>query len=101
MRKQNYIIWIQKFYCLRKVNDIYKGIAKDVEARFDTSNYELERLLPTEKNKRGIGLMKDELGEKIVKEFVGLRAKCVVILRMIMMKIKKQVNKKVCQKRKT
>ena len=31
---------------------IYVGIAKDVEARFDTSNYELERPLPKVKNQK-------------------------------------------------
>ena len=29
-----------------KTNGIYKVIAEDVETRFDTSNYELDRLLP-------------------------------------------------------
>ena len=58
-----------------KTDDIYKGIAEDVETKFDTSNYELDKLLPKIKNKKVIGLMKDELGEKIMKEFVGLRAK--------------------------
>ena len=29
-----------------KVDDIYKGIAEDVETRFDTSDYELDRPLP-------------------------------------------------------
>ena len=29
---------------------IFKGIVKDVEKRFDTSNYELERPLPKGKN---------------------------------------------------
>ena len=29
-----------------KTDDIYKDIAKDVENRFDTSNYELDRPLP-------------------------------------------------------
>ena len=29
-----------------KTDDIYKDIAEDVETRFDTSNYELDRLLP-------------------------------------------------------
>ena len=28
-----------------KTNDIYKDIVEDVEARFDTSNYELDRPL--------------------------------------------------------
>ena len=57
-----------------KTDDIYKDIA-DVETRFDTSNYELERPLPKGKNKKVIGLMKDELGRKIMTKFVGLRAK--------------------------
>ena len=39
-------------------------IEKGVGTRFDTSNYELERPLPTGKNKIGIRLMKDELGGK-------------------------------------
>ena len=29
-----------------KTGDIYKGIAEDVETRFDTSNYELDKPLP-------------------------------------------------------
>ena len=42
-------------------HDIYKDIAEDVETRFDTSNYELGRPLSKVKNKKVIGLMKDEL----------------------------------------
>ena len=34
-----------------KTEDIQLDIAKDVGARFDTSNYELERKLPKEKIK--------------------------------------------------
>ena len=41
-----------------KTNDLYKDIANDVEKRFDTSNYEVNRPLPTGKNKKVIGLMK-------------------------------------------
>ena len=58
-----------------KTNDFYKDIASDVENRFDTSNYEVNRPLPTGKNKKIIGLMKDELGGKIITEFVTLRPK--------------------------
>ena len=58
-----------------KTNDLYKDIAGDVENRFDTSNYEANRPLPTGKNKKVIGLMKDELGGKIITEFVTLRPK--------------------------
>ena len=58
-----------------KTEDFYKDIAEDVEKRFDTSGYELDRPLPIGKNKKVIGLMKDELGCKIMKEFVSLRQK--------------------------
>ena len=58
-----------------KTNDFYKDIGNDVEKRFDTSNYECNRPLPTGKNKKVIGLMKDELGGKIITEFVTLRPK--------------------------
>ena len=42
-----------------KTEDFYKDIANDVEKKFDTSNYEVNRPLPTGKNKKVIGLMKD------------------------------------------
>ena len=63
-----------------KTDDIYKDIAEDVGTKFDTSNYKLEcnyieRPLPKGKNKRVIGLMKYELGGKIMTKFVGLRVK--------------------------
>ena len=58
-----------------KTNDFYKDIANDVENRFDTSNYEVNRPLPMGRNKKVIGLMKDELGGKIITEFVTLRPK--------------------------
>ena len=68
-----------------KTEDLYEDIANDVEKRFDTSNYEVDakrifvrkihRPLPTGKNKKVIGLMKDELGGKIITEFVALRPK--------------------------
>ena len=35
-----------------KTEDFYKDIANDVEKRFDTSNYECDRPLPTGKNKK-------------------------------------------------
>ena len=58
-----------------KLNDFYKDIANDVDKRFDTSNYEVNRPLPMGKNKKVIGLMKDKLGAKITTEFVTLRPK--------------------------
>ena len=56
-----------------KIDDIYKDIAEDVETRFVTSIYELDRPLPKDKNEKMIGLMKDELGGKAMTKFVGLR----------------------------
>ena len=58
-----------------KMNNFYKDIANDVDKRFDTSNYEENRPLPTGKNKKVIGLMKNELGGKIITEFITLRPK--------------------------
>ena len=69
MNTDNFIIYI-------KTEDFYEDIADDVEKRFDTSNYgcnsvECNRPLPTGKNKKMIGLMKDELGGKIMTQFVA------------------------------
>ena len=58
-----------------KTNDFYKDISYDLDKRFDTSNYEVNRPLPTGKNKKVIGLMKDKLGGKVITEFVTLRPK--------------------------
>ena len=60
-----------------KTKDFYKDISNDVEKWFDTSNYSKDdkRPLPIGKNKKVIDLFKDELGRKIMKEFLGLRAK--------------------------
>ena len=60
-----------------KAYDIYEDIAKDVEIRFDT-NYEIECNSidkPLPKNKKVIGLMKDELVGTVITKFVGVRAK--------------------------
>ena len=40
------------FIAYIKTDDIYKDVAEDVEARFDTSSYGLDRTLPDEKNKK-------------------------------------------------
>ena len=42
-----------------KTKDFYEEIADDVEKRFDTSNYEINRRWSTGKNKKVNGLMKD------------------------------------------
>ena len=60
-----------------KTKDFYADISNDVEKRFDTSGYNKENAkpLPIRKNKKVIGLMKDELGDVIMTEFVALRPK--------------------------
>ena len=60
-----------------KTRDFCYNIANDVEERFDTSGYDKKdsRPLPIGKNKKVIGLMKDELGGQIMTEFVALRPK--------------------------
>ena len=68
------------FIVYMKTDDIWwrktdEDIAEGVETRLNTSNYGLDRLLPKGKNKKVIGLIKDELGGKIIIKFVVLRAK--------------------------
>ena len=57
--------------------DFFVDISDDVERWFDTSNYDEndKRPLPIGKNKKVPGLFKDELGGRIVIEFVGIRPK--------------------------
>ena len=58
-----------------KTDDLYKGITDDVEARFGTNGYSCSFPLPIGVNKKVIGLMKDELGGRIMTKFVELRPK--------------------------
>ncbi|XP_057297643.1 uncharacterized protein LOC130628676 [Hydractinia symbiolongicarpus] len=60
-----------------RTEDFYRDIADDVESRFDTSAYTKDdnRPLPIGKNKKVVGLMKDELGGKINTHFITLRPK--------------------------
>ena len=59
-----------------KAEDFYKDIAKEVGKKYDTSNYTIESPLPIGLNKKVMEIMKDKLGGKIMKEFIGLRPKC-------------------------
>ena len=56
------------FIVYMKTEDIYSDIAKCVKTRSDTSNYELGRPLPKGKNKKVIGLVKNELRGKVMTE---------------------------------
>ena len=58
-----------------EMDDFCKDIAHDIASRFDTSGYVPNRPLPVGKNKKVVGLMKDELGGGIMKEFLTLRPK--------------------------
>ena len=57
--------------------DFFEDISNDVEIWYDTSNYDEndKRPLPIGKNKKVIGLFKDELEGKIMKDFCSRRAK--------------------------
>ena len=57
--------------------DFYKDISGDVKDRFDTSEYKEGHPsgIPTGINKKVLGMFKDEAAGKLIKEFVGLRAK--------------------------
>ena len=58
-----------------KTEEFYSDITGDVKERFDMSGYLPSRPLPIILNKKTIGLMKDELGGKVMTEFMALRPK--------------------------
>jgi len=64
-----------------ETEDFYADIAADVESRFDTSEYPTDHPAVAGggflvgKNKKVIGVFKDEAAGKQIEEFVGLRAK--------------------------
>ena len=72
----NYATWIQIVSLFTLKLKIFIKILQIIfKKRFNTSSYEVNRPLPTEKNKKVIGLMKDELGGKVITEFAALRPK--------------------------
>ena len=60
-----------------ETEDFYKDISGDVRGFFDTSNFPKGHSSGIEVgcNKKVVGMFKDEAGGKIIREFVGLRAK--------------------------
>ena len=58
-----------------KTEDFYEGIADNAEEWFDTSNCDKKdkRPSPIGINKKVPGMFKDELGGKIMEEFVALK----------------------------
>ena len=79
-----------------KTKDFYRDIAQDVEERFDTSNYDVDRPLPKVKKKEVIGLMKDELDGRIITEFVALRPKTYSYMTDEFIEMKKAKGTKKC-----
>ena len=79
-----------------KTKDFYKDIARDVEERFDTSNYDVDRPLTKGKNKKVIGLMKDGLGGGIITKFVALRPKTYSYMTDKFIEMKKAKGTKKC-----
>ena len=78
--------------------DFFEDISNDVEIWYDTSNYDEndKRPLPIGKNKNVIGLFKDELGGRIMKEFCALRAKTYSYLMDDNSEVKKSKGTKKC-----
>ena len=58
--------------CIR--DSLYADMAEEID-RFDTSNFEPDHPLYSERNRRVLGKMKCETGSVAPSEFVGLRAK--------------------------
>ena len=74
---------IDSFIINIKTENFYKNIDNDVKRWYDTANYDEndKRPLPIGNNKNVISLFKDELGGKIMTEFIALRAKAYVYLK--------------------
>ena len=77
-----------------ETGDFYRDIEKDVKKRSGTSGYSKDdkRPLTIGENEKVIGLMKDELGGKIMTKFAALRAKMYAYR-----KIDKEVEEKHCK----
>ena len=86
-----------------KTEDFYSDISGDVTERFDTSGYDKAdaRPLPIGLNKEVIGLMKDELGGKIMTEFVALKPKSYAYRKLDNNEDKKCIGIKKCMMNKT
>ena len=70
------LLYMDKDSFIREINtdDVSRNM-KDYEDIYDTSNYDPNNSLFSNKNKKVVGKFKDELGKKILSEFVGVRSK--------------------------
>ena len=80
--------------CDIQTEEFYKDTTKNIGKRFDTSEYSKDgnRSLPVGKNKKVLGMMKNELGVKIMTNVVVLRAKMYAYRKM-----DKKLNHKRCK----
>ena len=88
MDTDSFIIYI-------KTEDVCEDVADHVENTFDRLKYEVNRSSPKRNYKKMIGLIKEEIKVKIFTKFVALTWWMMVIV------IKSQQNKKMCNKTKT
>ena len=86
-----------------KTKHFYEDIVGDVEERFDTSGYSKGDVRPLSigLSKKVIGLMKDELGGKIMTEFIALRPKLYTYIKLDGVEDKKCKGIKKCGVKKT
>jgi len=63
------------FFFAIYTEDVYKDIW-EMREHFDMSEYSKENPLYDETNKKVIGKFKDELGDHVMSEFIGVRPKC-------------------------
>ena len=84
-----------------KSEDFYEDSSNDDEKWFDTSIYNEEdkRPLLKGKNQKVIGLFEDELGGRIMEEFVALRTKTYTYLMDDVVNVKKQKEQKSSNKK--
>ena len=95
--EQNFVTQILTAFVIHIITeDFYRYFANDVGRYFDTSNSDKndDRPLPIGKNRKVIGLFKDELGGKIMKVFVGVRVKTWAYLMDITVSIERQKEQK-------
>jgi hypothetical protein len=58
-----------------KTDDFFQDIKDDVDKLFDNSDYPKDHMCYNSKNKKVIGMFKDEAAGRQIEEFVGLRSK--------------------------
>ena len=74
---QNFVKWIQTASLFMQRQMVFTKILRKMlkeDLTLQILKYHIDIPLPKGKNKKIIGLMKDELGGQIIKQFVAIRA---------------------------